>query len=795
LLTVTSGATATGTTINGGGSQFVFTGGVTTGTTINSGGMEVVAAGASALGVTQLVGGVLSAIVGLDSAGSLVTGSNESGNFSISGLTASGVILNSGGSLSISSGGIASATVVNNAGAIYVSSGGASYYTQISSGGNEHILSGGYGPSSTIFAGGAQTIDSGGVDLGSTIQAGGRQVVAGIAQAASISGTQTILAGGSGVGGFVASGGTVSAESGSYISDYAISGASASIIALGSVNASLVGGAAISVSGSANAVTLNGASLSAGIQLAGVGNTLALQNGTTVVAGVSLVDSSNANFLALSNQSLVIAGTSTSGAITVAGWNQLNLTNSASAALAGDLALAGTSSLLSIDGTSLLSQATNSAIVVANSVRNAGTIVVGTGQTLNIVGNYEQTGTLQAGISSPNSYGKMAVNGAAALSNATYSIAANSQIALGARYRNVFSATGGTAGTFGPGVYRGIAYSFVVDGIGLDLVTAATPVSSTTPTPLLNGGQSAAVLNQAQATIQIVRERMEKMTGPAHQEADSNNYFWATPYGFTARQSANGVPSGAYNQNTGGFAMGADAPINPDLRVGGALILQSSSLTGQDTQTQNGLNATSYQLAAYARQKVADATEVNVIANLALDQNSSTRLDTIGGPETATASFKGWHGLVSSELAHQVAVGQSTITPLARIDYGYVRVGAYNENGAGISNLAVNSQTQSSAIGSVGVRYRYDINESSRILVKATGGHDFAAKAASLTATDGAGTTFTSYGNNPGSFVMQGGVGYEMQTKDNIRIRVNYDYLGRSGYSNNMINAGVRIPF
>jgi hypothetical protein len=65
-----------------------------------------------------------------------------------------------------------------------------------------------------------------------------------------------------------------------------------------------------------------------------------------------------------------------------------------------------------------------------------------------------------------------------------------------------------------------------------------------------------------------------------------------------------------------------------------------------------------------------------------------------------------------------------------------------------------------------------------------------------LTATDGFGVSSTSYGNNPGSFVMQGGIGYEMQTKANMKIRLNYDYLGRNGsYSNNMINASMIIPF
>jgi uncharacterized protein with beta-barrel porin domain len=296
--------------------------------------------------------------------------------------------------------------------------------------------------------------------------------------------------------------------------------------------------------------------------------------------------------------------------------------------------------------------------------------------------------------------------------------------------------------------------------------------------------------------MQIVRERMEKMGGPAYQGTNAGNYFWATPYGYTAQQNANGAPSASYGQNTGGFAFGADTLIGANSRIGAAIILQTSSLNGQNVETQDGLTTASYQIAAYAKQKVASATNLNLIANLALDQNNSSRLDrTDSIYQTATASYKGWHGLLSGEIDHKYVIKKNTLSPIVRFDYGYVRVGGYNETGAGIANLAVNSQTQSSAIGSLGFKYRYDINDANRLLLRVMGGYDFAAKPASLTATDGTGTTFTTLGNNPGSFVMQGGVGYEMQAKDKTRIRINYDYFGRNAsYSNSLINLSLIRP-
>ncbi|HFI9328591.1 TPA: AIDA repeat-containing protein, partial [Escherichia coli] len=96
---VSSGGSATGTTINSGGYQNVSSGGSATSTTINSGGMLSVFSGGSAVDITQNSGGIIFA----DTSATL-RGTNINGSFSIAGGSASNMLLENGGYLSVLNG-------------------------------------------------------------------------------------------------------------------------------------------------------------------------------------------------------------------------------------------------------------------------------------------------------------------------------------------------------------------------------------------------------------------------------------------------------------------------------------------------------------------------------------------------------------------------------------------------------------------------------------------------------------------------------------------------------------------
>ncbi|WP_205939838.1 ESPR domain-containing protein, partial [Escherichia coli] len=96
---VSGGGSATSTTINSGGYQYVSSGGSATDTIINSGGILGVSGGGTAVDITQNSGGAISA----DTSAAL-SGTNINGSFSIANGSASNMLLENGGYLAVLNG-------------------------------------------------------------------------------------------------------------------------------------------------------------------------------------------------------------------------------------------------------------------------------------------------------------------------------------------------------------------------------------------------------------------------------------------------------------------------------------------------------------------------------------------------------------------------------------------------------------------------------------------------------------------------------------------------------------------
>ncbi|MDV5329326.1 autotransporter outer membrane beta-barrel domain-containing protein [Enterobacter roggenkampii] len=134
---------ATDTTINIGGEQFIFDGGSATSIIINSGGSQVVSSGGEATSTT------------IYSRGEQVI---------FNGGSATSTTINDFGYQHVYSGGTATSTIVNEGGYQHISSGGAAISTTIISG-SQVVSSGGSATATTFYAGGlgGQTVDGGSV--------------------------------------------------------------------------------------------------------------------------------------------------------------------------------------------------------------------------------------------------------------------------------------------------------------------------------------------------------------------------------------------------------------------------------------------------------------------------------------------------------------------------------------------------------------------------------------------------------------------------------------------------------
>ena len=130
--------------------------------------MLSVSSGGSAVDITQNSGGIIFA----DTSATL-RGTNINGSFSIAGGSASNMLLENGGYLSVLNGHQATSTTINSGGQQRVSSGGSATSTTINSGGFQNVYSGGSATSTTINSGGYQNVHVNGNVTKTTITDGG----------------------------------------------------------------------------------------------------------------------------------------------------------------------------------------------------------------------------------------------------------------------------------------------------------------------------------------------------------------------------------------------------------------------------------------------------------------------------------------------------------------------------------------------------------------------------------------------------------------------------------------------
>ncbi|HFV4017643.1 TPA: autotransporter outer membrane beta-barrel domain-containing protein [Escherichia coli] len=301
---VSSGGSATGTTINSGGQQRVSSGGSATSTTINSGGMLSVSSGGSAVDITQNSGGIIFA----DTSATL-RGTNINGSFSIAGGSASNMLLENGGYLSVLNGHQATSTTINSGGFQNVSSGGSATGTTINSGGYQNVSSGGSATSTTINRGGYQYVSSGGSATSTTINRGGYQYVfsGGSATSTTINsgGNQNVFSGGSATSTTINSGGFQNVYSGGSATSTTInSGGYQNVHVNGNVTKTTItdgGILQVDVGGSASQVTQNSGG-------AIVANTSAVLSGTNGKGTFSIAGGSAVNMLLENGGLLTVLG-------------------------------------------------------------------------------------------------------------------------------------------------------------------------------------------------------------------------------------------------------------------------------------------------------------------------------------------------------------------------------------------------------------------------------------------------------------------------------------------------------
>ncbi|EJD3841424.1 autotransporter outer membrane beta-barrel domain-containing protein, partial [Escherichia coli] len=271
---VSSGGSATSTTINGGGLQIVSSGGSATSTTINSDGQQNVFSGGSATSTT-INGGRQAVSRGGSATSTTINGGRQD---VYSGASATSTTINdgwqnvynggsatsttiNGGRQDVFSGGSATSTTING-GWQDVSIGGSATSTTINSGGGQAVYSGASATSTTIN-GGLQVVSRGGSATSTTINSGGRQHVSGGGSATSTTinsgGWQAVYSGGSATSTTINSDGQQNVFSGGSATSTTINAGLQYVSSGGSATSTTINGGwqYVSSGGSATSTTIN----------------------------------------------------------------------------------------------------------------------------------------------------------------------------------------------------------------------------------------------------------------------------------------------------------------------------------------------------------------------------------------------------------------------------------------------------------------------------------------------------------------------------------------------------------
>jgi outer membrane autotransporter protein len=280
---------------------------------------------------------------------------------------------------------------------------------------------------------------------------------------------------------------------------------------------------------------------------------------------------------------------------------------------------------------------------------------------------------------------------------------------------------------------------------------------------------------------------------PILQPGPENRWgVWVTGFGDFVNVDGDGNANG-YDFTTGGFTLGIDYRITDQLVIGAVgdyshtwTSLQPSGDIDVDSG-RGGLYATWFNHGIY----------VNGAIYGGHNTYESSR-SSLGGLATGSTEGAEWSTFISG--GYDFHFGHLTVGPIASLQYTYVSIDGFSENGS-LAPLQIHSGSAESLRSDVGFRafYQWQIG---KILVepslKAAWEHEYKYSALPITAGFAGipGPSATFFGPNEGhdSAVVSAGVSALLTPA--ISIYANYDgQLGREHYDSNAVTGGVRISF
>lgn len=474
----------------------------------------------------------------------------------------------------------------------------------------------------------------------------------------------------------------------------------------------------------------------------------------------------------------------------------------------------------------------------SGSVINSAELHVNSG--VNITGNYIQksAGSLVIGVSSASDYGKLVISGTAAL-NGTVTIVeiSTGAISVGDSY-TIVDATGSISGSFSSVSITGNSFTTIVSGTQYT-VSITSGSSGSTPIWETAGNQAGqGSLGQALDTLStqseygnlLTRIRVLSSEGQSHalQQLAPNitaakmsntlalsgpvtkavearqvaqhdfgaskgvaagspvatNGLWGQVLGAHSRLDGSAT-EGGYAANYGGFLIGVDHKPTANTSAGVAISWLNGKSKGSDASSGQSTDLNSYALTFYGKWRPdGQALHFDGELGAAYDSFDQSRKIDVSG-DVASADYNGQHYNARIGVGYDIPLSEgTTLTPLSALRYAYVRSESYDETGAGVANLHVNSNNFDSLEGEIGARISHDVTTGLGAMTldaKAALVHDFTNSPVSVAASLG-GVGFVSRSDKPAENGVRLGLGSTLFADDGLSLRLQYDGDLRSDY-------------
>ena len=268
---------------------------------------------------------------------------------------------------------------------------------------------------------------------------------------------------------------------------------------------------------------------------------------------------------------------------------------------------------------------------------------------------------------------------------------------------------------------------------------------------------------------------------------------WFRGIGSFAQLNGNATAPG-FGANSGGFLVGFDRPVAPDLYLGAAAGYIHTDV--QEHSTSSGDNGTGRFMAyggGWAGPALWTAT-----AGYAHDGINTAR--GFAGVGTATEAHNGNEFTLAVQGSQPLVVNGVTVTPKAGVPFLHLDESGFTESGANGLDLSSGARSTDSLQPYVGLSaaQTFVTPEGMQLTPEVRLGYsrEVLSNSRALTVATLDGTNFLVQGINPSRDMLTTGVGVTARARDDVFLYANYDALLRTGNTTvQTVSAGLRIRF